>query len=297
MAIDWQSSELYFPQQIDEGAGGESRVRGWYVDATPEEAQASPGAPSVGESHPSVTGLVVQNVSFVPQGVGTSVRASYVPTEFSGGPPPENIQDDDYVSIDSTFEDVEVDIPVYQVVVKLLSNGQGIQPILQTTYQPVENKARFFYTRAVHRVTLNVGMMVSATVPAQIQLVQNITDQANKIHTIGGTDLLFKPDNIRRFNAEKRQFTYRWVSDPGVPNTLAPFEEVLSNPAGNGQLGRIGSYLFPHADNDFIIPPFNRLDTAPGEVDGSQSPNVAPVVRVNENHERDAQGYLSLPGV
>ena len=297
--IDWLAAERYFDRTVGEDNAGDTRRRGFsVVGSTPDVAKADPGRPLVGDPHPDDAALVIQTVSFSPTGYGALVIAQYGLSEFSGGPPPENVQDDAYFTIDTSFEDVNVDIPVFQQVTKLMFTASGTgPPSEQTVYQPVETRT-FRYTRSTHRVTLNVDAILAATVPAQLAFVEQIMQQANKIHRINGRDLLFKPDNARRFTPEKRQFTYRWISDPGIPNTLT-FEETVNPTRGSAsaQFGRIGSILYPFTTvggDEFILPPFSRLQTGPVEDD---DPTQVPVLYYTDNHKRANNGYLTLPGV
>lgn len=279
--------EQFFGRGVQEIAEGFGRTRGWTVrGSSPDVAQEEPEAPRWGDAHPDYPGMVVNNVSFTPTGYGTSVRANYTPLEFIDAPRPEDTTGLDWSKIDSTFEDVSVDIPVFELVEKTMP-GPGDTNILQSYWKAVERTTTFKYSRLVHRITLNAIVSSDGSVSSQLSLVIPISNQHNKIHTIGGIKYLFRSDGIRRIKRDEYQFTYRWILDPGVPNTIEMNTTEYPN------IGLIGSFGFPFADEQYIVPPYSRVDTAPNASD----PTQAPVVTVSPAFIEDPQGYLTLPGV
>ena len=300
MPLTW--TEQYFDQSINDSSSGIGKVRGWKVPlSTPETAAADVQAPKFGEEHPDfqTNGLVVNNVSFIPQGRHTVVRASYVPKEFQDSEPPEDTTDLEFFKIDTTFKDVTVKIPVFQRVVQKVPNSTGGVDI-HIAWKPVQTTAAFTYAQTVHRITLNAVVSGGAGVVTQLNISQFIHNQTNKLHRIGGVQYLFKADSIRRTKIDSYQFTYRWIHDPGVPNTLV-FEEQV-----NPTFSTIGSYGFPHASavdfpnpstdpnvSGYVIPPYHRMDVATDKDDPSKTPTVV----ISPSFEADDNGHLTLPGV
>jgi hypothetical protein len=302
MAVDWIAARLYFEETIGESSSGDTQSVGWFVqDLGPKAAREEPGAPQRGDPHPDNPSLVIDTLSFTPNDAGTTVRATYVLPEYTGSPPPENIADEDYAKIDTTFEDAEVDIPVYQITAQLIRQSGSPAAFLSTVYRPVSEKATYLYSRIVHRITVNATVLSGSGVASQISISHAVQNEANKIHTIGGIDFLFKADGVRRISRETYQFSYRWIYDPGVPNTFINppsgslgFDEAdISGVTGNGKAGRIGAYVFPYANATFIIPPYSTIVTAPAD---EEDPTVPPKVHVRLNYKKNASGYLTLPG-
>lgn len=298
MALVWK--EQYFDRGVSDSSSGVGRTRGWIVSgdsASPDvvAADTNPAAPYFGKVHEDYPRLVVNNVSYLPQGRHTVVRASYVPEEFQDPIPPELDTGLDFFKIDTTFEDVDVDIPVFQLVTMKTTDAAG-GVISQDVWKPVSQKATFRYARIVHRVTLNATIAGGAGIVTQLGISQAITEETNKIHQIGGVKYLFKSDSVRRTKIDEYQFTYRWISDPGIPNTLN--FDMMASP----NIALIGSYGFPVANlndfphpnnlNGYVIPPFHRLDTAPDRTD----PTNVPVVTISPSYIENLNGYLDLPG-
>lgn len=285
MPLTW--TEQYFDRGVSDSSSGVGRTRGWKVPlSTPDIAAADVGAPKFDDVHPDDPNLVVSSVSFLPQGRHTVVRATYTLREFQDPTPPENEEGEDFYRLDATFEDVDVEIPIFQLVTKEFPVSEGMTQT-KMVWQPVQQKAIFRHSRVVHRMTLNATVVSGAGVVAQLALSQSINEQTNKIHEIAGVKYLFKPDGLRRVSVDQYQVTYRWIFDPGVPNTL-DFDASASP-----NMGIIGSYGFPFADDNFIIKPYSRLDTSP---DGND-PTQAPVVKSSPAYVEDLDGYQTLLGV
>lgn len=280
-------NELYFGRGVNDSAQGFSTTREWAVQgSSPDVAKTEPDAPKFGDAHPDNAGLVVSSVSYEPVGYGTKVRASYVPFEFIPGVPPENTTTEEWIAIDSTFETHDIEIPLFQLVSKSFPVASGGTET-KLVYRPVQRVKSYQYTNVVHRVTLNATIMGGPTVDAQMLITEQINQQNDKIHTIAGRDYLFNADGVRRIEADNYQFTYRWTTDRGVPNTLVFDASATEN------IGFIGSIAFPYADEDYIVPPFKMLDTAPVDND----PTMPPKVTISDRYERDETGWQSLPGV
>jgi len=287
MALTW--TEQHFDRGTTESSSGFGRVRGWKVtgdESVVDVVTDDPSAPRFGDVHPDYPLLVVNNVSFLPEGRHVVVRAQYVPIEFQDPTPPENEDDLEFFKIDTTFEDVDIEIPVFELVTKEFPiQGGGTET--KDVWQPVRQKATFRYSRTVHRITLNATVAGGAGVITQLNISQAVNEQTNKIHQIGGVKYLFKSDSVRRTKIDNYQFTYRWIYDPGVPNTL---EYDLSY---SPNMGGIGSYGFPYASSEFVVEPYSRLDTAPNASD----PTQVPVVVSSPAYMEDLTGYTTLPGV
>ena len=300
MALVWK--EQYFDRGLTGSSSGIGRTRGWNVTGGGPDVVAVDGqAPQFGDTHPDQPGLVVNNVSFLPTGFGTRVIAQYVPKEFQDQTPPENQDDDQWTGIDTTFEDVDVEIPVFQLVTKEFpTTGGGTQTL--DVWQPVEQKATFRYARIVHRVTLNAMVAGGGGIVTALNIAQAVHEQTNKLHTIAGKKYLFTAERSRRTKINLYPHTYRWAFDPGIPNTI----EFDTSAGPNLML--IGSLGFPYANpnasgapaefthptnpNGYIIPPYYRMDTAPDGTD----PTQPPVIKFSKAYLEDPAGYLTLPG-
>ena len=301
MALTW--TEQYFDRGVNETSSGRGRTRGWIVtgpEAAPDVVAADAQAPQFGDEHPNYSGLVVNNVSFLPEGRHTSVRAQYVPLEFQDPIPPENTDDSDFTKIDTTFEDVDVEIPVFRLVTKEFPAAGGGTETKQI-WQPVEQKATFRYSRIVHRITLNATVAGGGGVITALNIAQSVHAQTNKIHTIAGIKYLFKAERSTRTKVDLYPYTYRWTFDPGIPNTF-----TFSSSAGPN-LMKIGTLGIPYANpssgnpdfnspdsaNGYIIPPHYRVDTSPAEGDPEQPPEIT----YSKSYAEVPDGYLTLPGV
>lgn len=305
MSIDWVASEYHYGRGVTVGAGGDSRTREWRITGTtPDVAKVDAGVPGRLDPHPADPSLLLDTIAFSPTGYGTLVRANYVPQAYTGSPPPENTQELEYISIDTTFESVDVDIPVFQLVNQRTILGPSLTPIQIPVYIPVARAATFRYAKTVHRIRLNATVGSGQDVSGQLNLTNVIAQQTNKIHQISGRRYLFVCDSISRLEIDKYAFTYRWIQDPGIPNTLS-FDEVITpdaaSSAGAG-LGRIGTYVYPLAQapegqgSGQIIKPYERIDVMPAQIGGTEDPSLPPVVRSSPLYEEDFSGFLTLPG-
>lgn len=284
-------NELHVGRGISESSAGFGRTRTWRgLIMTVDQAKSDPDAPRFNDPHPDDPNLVVSNASFVPEGPHVLVRANYVDSIFQDSTPPENQTDEEWTQINTTFEDVDVDIPIFELVTKQFPTASGGSES-KDIWQIAEQTATFRYARAVHRITLNATVMGGAGVATQLAISSAINEQTNKLHRIGGAQYLFKADNVSRTAEDQYQFTYRWLTDPGVPNTLGPLFTASYSP--NLKEFNFSSFAYPVYDDDFIIPPFHRLDYGPSSSDPSDAPEIAFSLQYVENDN----GHLTLPGV
>lgn len=298
-------TELYFGQGANMSSKGLGETRtlradGITVDAAIQAAAAN-GA-YVGASHPrypdspSLPGLVANTVSFVPEGTGVRVQIQYVPREFLDPIPPEDTTAEEWIAIDSTFEDAEVEIPIFQEITKSFGEGDAI--VEKTAFETLDNVAKFRYKRSVHRITLNATIQGGGGVLTQMAIGDQLNQQSNKIHTINGVKYLFNPDGVRRISVDEYQFTYRWTFDPGITDTLT-YDTPSGDPPppSSPNLGKIGKNYYPHESDSgdfdgFVIGPFRRLTYGPGE-----NPEDLPVMKFSPMYEEVPNGHLGLPGV
>lgn len=297
MAWADQSKELYFEHGVSEVAGGPRRRRTWRVaGVVPDVARVLGGRPQRGdvESFPGTGPLVLDSIDFRPDGAGTLVQAVYAPAEYGTLDPPENTTDLEWIGADGTFEDVDVEIPLFQVrVVTGFNNGT---PFVLTTYQAIDRKVPFRYSRMVHRITLNATIMSAPGADTALAITQAIAPQVNKVHQINGRKMVFKPDGTRRIAQDKYELSYRWIEDRGIDNTLE-FDDVVSPGTGSTPgafLGRIGSNLYACANTTHVIPPYKRIETAPLD---PEDPTTPPVVKVMDTYDEDLTGWQTLPGI
>ena len=299
------------------GAEGLATVRTLRSTRTPEASLTEAAENSVlrGQEHPRIPGLVCDGSVFIPDGHGCTITASYKPSEFLEYPI-ENIAEPEYIDIDTTFEDTDVTIPIYQKVKKTFGEIEGT-PVEREVYQRVSNIANFRYSRTVHRISLNAEIISFGGVDTQLLITQYINTQTNKLHKINGVWMLFNADGVRRLEKDKYQFTYRWTFDPGIPNTLnfPPEDQDEQGFAKLGQYyyplayspardGEPDEFVPPHPTDDllgWIAVPYHRTDVA-GGANPEQAPFVArsPQYTVGSFAGSPAgtgDGYLGLPGI
>jgi hypothetical protein len=279
--------EQHSGRSKDQSAKGFGRSRTWNVKGSvPDVAATEPEAPRFADPHPDDPGLVVESVQFAPTGFGSFVRALYVPVEFLPGIPPENTTDSEWTQTDTTFDYVDVDIPLFQLITKTFPVvGGGVET--KQVWNGVDRKKSFRYTRVVMRLTVNAVVVGGPGVDAQFAINDAILAQTNKIHTIRSKKFLFESDGARRIEKDLYQFTYRWTSDPGIANTLL-FEQQASP-----NIGVIGTHGIPFANANYIVPPFSVLDSAPDDNDPENPPKVV----ISPQYIEEPAGYLTLPGI
>lgn len=303
MALVW--NEQHFDRGVSASSSGVGRTRGWNVTgdgASPDLVAQDALSPQFGDEHPDYPGMVVNNVSFLPEGRHTMVRAQYVPREFQDPIPPESEDEEEFIKMDVTFEDVDVEIPIFQLVTKEFPNGPD-STVTMNVWKPIDQKATFRYSRTVHRITLNAMVLGGGGVITQMRIARYVREQANKIHTIDGVKMLFKADSVRRTKIDQYPFTYRWIDDPGIPNT---FEFDTSAGPNLMVIGTVGipyanpsapgapaEFTHPDTDNGYILPPYYRVDTSP---DGDD-PTNPPIITYSKSYIEEPSGYTMLPGV
>jgi len=279
--------EQHFGRSLTETGQGLGIARLWHVvGSTPQVARGEPEAPHYLDVHPDNTGLVVSSVAFDAAGFGAIVRASYTPVEFLPPVPPEDTTNIDWIKIDVSSKTQTVDLPLFQIVKKNFPIvGGGVEEKL--IFRPIDRVKSYEYTNAVYRVTVNAIVTGGSNFDSIVAATSVIEEQVNKIHVIAGKDYLFASEGSRRIEEDMYQFVYKWTSDKGVPNT---FEfDLFSGP----NLGVLGSVVYPHANNEYIIPPFKMLDTSPAADD----PTLPPLVFISDRYVRDDNGYTTLPGI
>lgn len=284
-------------------ASGVSDSIVWVVNTTPVDMILSSKLATLGAIrgvvHPDIPAIVVNSTKIIPTGHGCKITVEYRLPEFLDTTV-ENDQDLGWWDMDATFEGVSLDIPVFQKVTKTFSSVGPPAPI----FQPVERIKKFQYKRVVNRITINAEIPALINIESQFALTEYINQQNNKLHKIGGRWYVFEADGLRRLSEGLWQFTYRWSSDPGVPNTLdLPIEGdfavneteyyPLSWKPGDGGF----SEFVPDPQESWIKLPHHRLDT--GMSDSPSTPPavaVAPQFLVGSN-TGDGDGYTLLPGV
>lgn len=287
------------------GSGGTTDTIVWAVQTTPIDIMLRGFLTELGavggESHPDLVELVVNTVQVDPTGYGASITVGYtlpeqVDTNFDNPDAP------GFFAIDTTFDSTDIEIPIYQKVVKTFGDL-----VSQEVFQRVENVASFRYTKSVNRITLNAEIIGDKTVTSQLSLVQQLNRQNNKLHRIGGVWYLFEVDGIRRIEKDKYQFTYRWTYDPGVPNTLTTLS-IEDSYAVQGsylyplawrrtQTGHPALPFVPDLTYDWVIVPHHRTDVATSGIP-SEYPKVdtAPQYLIG-SATGVGDGYTLLPGV
>lgn len=283
--------ELYSYRGSDQTDGIDRLTRGFSVEGqTVDAARANANIPKYRDPHPDRPGLLVQAVNATPRGSGSLVTVSYVPAAYVGGSvPPVNQYADGFVGIDTSFEDTTVDIPLFER--NKVTFGEGDAAVEKQVYQRRDDVMPYGYSRSVIRVPISITLTTSGNFNVAVAVGSVISAQINKLHTINGKTYLFKPEGLSQRGSNEFVGTYRWYSDPGVPNVLSvPFGGV--QPAPNLVWGPGFTTLYPFFDEDFIIPPFNGV-----RIDGDEDPEQAPHVTFFDRFLSEPNGWQTLPGI
>lgn len=283
--------ELYAYRGASQRDGVDTLTRGFSVEGQGVDvARANPGIPRYRDEHPDNPGLLARDFNASPRGADSLVTVSYSPEAYVGGTvPPVNQYAEGFVGVDTTFEDTTVDIPLFER--NKVTFGEGDAAVEKLVYQRRDDVMPYGYSRSVIRVPISITLTTSGNFNVAVALGSVISAQINKLHTINGKTYLFKPEGLTQRGSNEFVGTYRWYSDPGVPNVLSvPFGGV--QPAPNLIWGRGLTTLYPFFDEDFIIPPFNGV-----RIDGDQDPEQAPHVTFFERFEREPNGWQTLPGI
>jgi hypothetical protein len=285
-------TERYRLRGVNERDGIETRQRGFYVEGlNVDQAKVLPGIPQYGNAHPDYPDLLARTIGAQAEGGGSVVTVSYAPAQYVGGSvPPVNQYAEGFIGVDSTFEDVTVDIPLFELVEHVFDEAGAA--VTKNVYQRIDDVLSFQYSRLVHRIPISVSTInVGGSFGTAINVAQLVGSQINKIHTIFGRKLLFKPEGISQRGDGEFKVTYRWYEDPGVPNTIqTPFGGVFAAP--NLLWDENVTTLYPVFDDDFILPGFKGL-----RIIGDADPEQPPKVVYFDKYEEDANGWQNLPGI
>lgn len=284
--------EQYQYRGVSSSSGIATRTRGFrVVGMNVDQALNTTGVPVYKSAHPDYADMWAKDFSTTWQGCDTHVVVTYVPKEFIGvGIPPVDEFGEEFVGVDQTFDDVDVDIPLYQQTTIKVGNPPDV--VSQLVWQRRTDVMKYQYSRNIIRIDIALELDTESNFDVAMSIGVPIRAQINKIHTLpDGKDYLFKPEGLDQSGPKQFKATYRWYSDPGVPNVLAAeFGGVFAGE--NLQL--LGGTGYPVFDEDFLIPPFNGV-----RIDGdAEDPTNAPKVTFFERFDTsDPQGWRSLPGV
>lgn len=285
-------TELYAYRAINMNSGVETYTRGLHVEGlSVDAARLIPGIPQAGHPHPNYsTHLLTSRTSQV-YGRGTLFICNYVPAEYAqGSVPPVNQYAEGFIGKDVSYENDEITIPRWKRygVESVDAGGSPISLIVYgeaREFPPIRRKVPYY------SVPLSFELLINNTLGDVFNFSDVIVEQTNKLHTIFGRKLLFACQGVTQRGTTEFKATYRWYDDQGVPNTLAnQFDETFAS--GNGNIGRIGTVLYPFFDSQYQIPPFKGL-----YISGALDPSDPPEVVFFDKFEEDANGWQSLPGV
>ena len=291
--------EQYQYRAVSVSSGIPTRVRGFrVVGMNVDQAINVTGVPRYKEAHPDFSGLVVRDINTSWQGCDTHVVVTYVPSQYVGvNIPPVDQFAEDFIGIDITFDDVTVDIPLYQQT--KIKIGQPPTVIEKDVWQRRQDVMPYQYSRSIVRIDMALELDTASNFGITTALSDLIEAQINKIHRLpNGRDYLFKPEGMDQRGEKAFNITYRWYSDPGVPNTLLEHfgTNIILPPINQpgGLIGLIGGTAYPFFDENFLIPPFNgvRID---GDKEDAEAP---PKVTFFERFDRSMlTGWATLPGI
>lgn len=267
----------------------ETLTRGFNVEGLgPDLARLVPNIPKYGDSHPDDPNMIVRSVSASPRGAGSLVQASYSPSEFVGGSfAPINDYAEDFFGADVSFDYDDIDIPLYRLATMTVTDPLPLTKFVYSDYRagiPYRKRVPYF------RVTTGLTFAEATNMDDIIGLSDLIVDQTDKIHRIFGRDLVFSCEGLQYVTRTQYKVTYRWSQDLGIPNEWqaeTPFDETVSD-----NLGRRGTILYPFADSDYVIPPFQGM-----RIDGNTDPTQPPSVTFFNKYKRDESGWVNLPGL
>lgn len=267
-----------------------SLSRGFRVyDTRVDQATEQPLIPVHGEVHPDNNQLFARDIIASGMGQHSLVTVKYVEAPFINySIPPVNQYEESFVGVDTTFEDRQVDIPLFQQTKVVLSTSAGVDEKL--IWQRRKDVLPLQYTTPILRMDVSFTASTQGSFNIAVAIASVINAQNDKIHTINGRDYRFKCEGVNQRGEGEYKATYRWYEDLGVPNKL---------PAGGGQvfgspyIRLVGNTLYPVYSEELILPPFSavRIDA------NADSPELEPIVSFFELYEREPQGYLTLPGI
>jgi hypothetical protein len=290
-------------KELDDGrsiilaTNGAQPTRAWYVKgATVDAALAdpNPARPFRGQAHPDYPGLVVETAAYRKYLLGVRVEARYVAEEYLGEPP-EPGTDENYIDINPYFEPHSRELPVIETYVQAFRDSDTPD---QTLWRFSNRTVPYIYDRLAFSIEVNAELPSTASVSVMLNEMRNLRSQVGKIHTIDGNKYVFSVEDAGRINKDRYKFVYKWVDDPGVPNTLNIVQQPNDRNGANwGYTATGGSSAYGFADMDHIIPPFSRIDTQWDTTDGVPDPSISPLFRVVPEGLEDPQGWMTLPGI
>jgi hypothetical protein len=282
-------TQLYNSRGRSQRDGVDSRTMGFYVEGEGVDlAKENAGVPKYRDPHPDDANMIARDIIAAPSAGGSIVTVSYAPPQYVGGSvPPINTFAEGFIGKDVSFEYEDTNIPIYIQTGVLATDANGDLTV-KTVYDTGEGGIPFRKAVAYYRVPIAIKL-VGSTLNDVFNLTRIILEQTGKIHTIFGQDLVFNCEGIDQQDDETFNAIYRWYKDPGIPNTL--FDD-FDDPNAGTNLGRIGTYIYPYFDEDFLIEPFKGVS-----VIGNEDPEQLPRVTFFDKYEREPNGWQSLPGI
>lgn len=283
-------SEQYQYRGVSISSGIPTRTRGFrVVKTTIDPALNATGVPKFLDEHPDFSNMVAKDITAIWKGKDTHVVVTYVLKAYAGQIPAVDEFSENFVGIDLTFDEVLIDIPLYQQTKIKIGNPPDV--IEKLVWQRRTDVMKYLYNHTVLRIDIALELDTQSNFYVATALGDLITDQANKIHTLpNGKKYLFKPEGLDQNGPKQFKATYRWINDPGVPNVLkGKFGGVFAN----RKLQIIGGTGYPVFSDEIMIPPWNGI-----RIDGNQDdPSTAPEVTFFDRFLEDKDGWKNLPGM
>ena len=209
-------TELYQYRTISIRDGIPTRTRGWRVEGViPERAITEPGIPRYGDTHPEDSDLIARDINPSAWGCDSLVQVTYAPDAYVGGSGPSvNTYDEDFIGKDVSFEYEDVTIPLFRKSGLRTTDADGL-PVSLIVYSRFDSGIPYRKRTPYYRVETGVVFPEAPTIQGVFALTEVIAAQVDRIHTIGGKDLLFACEGIDQNTETEFRITYRWSEDRG----------------------------------------------------------------------------------
>lgn len=272
---------------------GRGETRAWYIAGANPDAvieDTNPVKPIRGQADPH-TGLYCNKVGYAHYGHGTRCEAEYVPQEYLDTAD-ESDTTDDWFDADGYTHNVHGKPPVIEKI-KQSMNADGNADVHIWRFLDPAQVASHANTGIGFAIEVVASVQSTPELDTMISLLAAVRNEQGKIHKISGIDFEFSVEASERIDKDRYRFVYRWQEDPGIRNTVAWDGPV------QGNWGPLGGYMVGFANDDYIIPPYSRLDTAPyiDTATGEPDPTQLPVLQVAPTRLRNDLGWMTLPGM
>lgn len=282
--------------QADEGsfeAGIGTRVRRYLVDAPAATALNDGDLPDEGDAHPVFSGLFARRFAVeLASPTHSIVAVTY--TNSSSWRRKGDVDDlaSDYHSWTTTYESVNVKLPSLKATQHDFPDLSGSSPISKTVWVPEtweSRETRMIFTLRISDTVTNLTKSTIALSFAEYALVRA---EADKLHTINGVQVRFRPRLIDQQSPNEYVIQYEWEFDPGTLKPLGSASGFAT--IDSDAIGISGKVAFPwYASGSLVRRPYHRIIVVPDPTDVEARPVFQQVL----DYEQNATGWQSLPGI